>query len=87
MLLIYDESIGDGSFLLIGSVGVGGEFRLQGGVFGFAAHLAVDDVGAFGGNFGAHHIAFAVDPDVDYNVTFLIEIFVGTFQFLGTTVT
>lgn len=87
MLLIYDESIGDGSFLLVRSVGVGSEFRLQGGVFGFAAHLAVDDVGAFGGDFGTYHFAFAVDPNVDYNVTFLIEIFVGTFQFLGTTAT
>ena len=45
-LLIYDESISYGSFLLVRSVRVGGEFRLQGSVFGLAAHCAVDDVGA-----------------------------------------
>ena len=73
--------------LLFGRIGIGSESRALGGLDGLLSHRVVDDVGAFGGDFGATDLSRTVHPNVNYNLAFFVEIIVRTVQTLGTTAT
>ena len=84
-LLVDDKSIGDGTVLFLGRIGVGGEGGAQGSLFGFLAHGLVDDGGAFGGYLGAGDLSRTIDPNIyNYNTLFG-EIVVRTVQRFCTT--
>ena len=74
LLLVLNESIGDGAFLFFRGVGVGGELGASGGFQGGTAHLAVGDVGAFA-DVGPDHVALLVDPYLHHDMAFFGEFF------------
>ena len=73
--------------LLFGRIGVGSEGRAFGGLNGLLPHGIVDDVGAFGGDFGANDLSSTIHPNVNYDSAFFAVITIGVVEALCTTTT